>query len=121
MKFLVALFILSTTHQALAAGFECVGRSSGFQGRILAITSLNGRPATLTIEMNGRVVYKAVPVVSEYRTSLLFQSPSFVNKNGAPAGLFVQVYELDGKIYGEFSETSYLPVVPSFDGECRRI
>lgn len=116
--FVILAMIAGYSSQASATGFECL--DSGQNGRILATTG--NTPDTLTVEFNGQVVYSAVPVVLDQSSDRnIFRSPSFTNKNGAHASLFLQVYQLNGKIYGEFSETSFLPVIPNMGGECRQM
>lgn len=93
---------------------------ANIKGRIIAIDSSSGDPATLTIEANGEVIYKQTPVEDDYSDGHTYLSLPFRNQNRVPAQLFVQIYGKNGKICGPFTEASYFPVVPSFSAECSR-
>lgn len=123
LNFLLIALAAATAQPAAAVGFdwECVSNPSNEQNAKVIVRNY-GNPDTLTVELNGKVIYRSVAVVSTFSNdSTHYQSPGFKNKNGAPSSLYMQVYGQNGKVLFSLSEVSYLPVFLPLDGECRQI
>ncbi len=103
---------------ARAASFVCTDETGGVSRRVIAETDEDGRAATITVQINSKIVYSAVPVVFTYTDRSTFQSPTFTNANGAPASLYFQIFETGSRVLGDFTESSYLPIVRSFGSRC---
>lgn len=119
MKFFSLFLLLSFASHAMAEGFECTSDNLDRPTRKITVAR-GGLPDTLTVQLGDKTVYQAIPVVESVRPDrIVYQSPEFENRNNAPASLYVQIYRHGDKLLFSFSETSYLPIVSSFGGECR--
>ena len=121
MKSLCFLFASLIMGTKAHANFECIS-AQNLKARILVQTPLQAGPTTLTVQLDGKIVYSLIAVIERTEgTRTTYQAPTLRNGRNASADLFLQIYLRNGQVLGEFSEQSYVPVVPNFSVQCRQI
>jgi hypothetical protein len=116
---LLGLVFLGFAHSAVAETARSLVScaKSDTSGRGLRVDVIQQQPSGLVeivVFANSRLVFrKKVESVQHPRPWINdYYSVTFENSHHAPSTLFLSVYPVAGALLGQFSETTYLPVLP---------
>lgn len=115
------LFIFLTTFLSInaLASVECF--SIAPQGYRIKATATPNEAAHLRVQFQGKDLYSMIAVATADRGGVEYRTPVFTNAKRASAALSFSHHLVANKIFGYFSENSYLPVVPHLKLICRQI
>ncbi len=108
------VFAVAGQAQAASPVVTCANFDRSSRSLEIRIVRENARDHSITVIANSRVVYRKRVAKIEVPAPgrLYYFSDEFENANRAPSTLFLQTYVEAGRLKGEFSEVSYLPVLP---------
>ena len=115
MKLFFLTMVLYSTN--VFASLNCI--STDKPGYRLTIVNKVIPQSTLTVRYKEKILYRKL-VTSEINAPLVwsYTSAEFTNRNNAPAQVYISVSKINTALQGQFSEGSYLPVVPYLQLVC---